>query len=48
LKWKDIDILGVIFSSLGIFLLVLGILLLNNPKNWLNAFIFISIGIILL
>ena len=48
LKWKDIDILGAIFSSSGIFLLVLGILFLNNPQNWSFAFILIVIGIILL
>lgn len=48
LKWKDIDIPGAILSSSGIFVLVIGILLLNNPQNWLIAFISIAIGIILL
>ena len=48
LKWKDVDILGAFFSSSGIFILVLGILLLNNPQNWLIAFILMIMGIILL
>lgn len=48
LKWKDIDILGAILSSSGIFVLVVGILLLNNPQNWIIAFISIIAGIILL
>ena len=48
LKWKDIDIPGAILSSSGIFMLVVGILLLNNPQNWIIAFISVIIGIILL
>ncbi len=48
LKWKDIDILGALLSSSGIFVLVVGILLLNNPQNWIIAFISIIMGIILL
>lgn len=47
MKWKDIDILGAATSSLGIFLLVVGILMLNNPENWYVAPYFIIIGIIL-
>jgi EmrB/QacA subfamily drug resistance transporter len=48
LKWKDIDILGAFLSSSGIFILVVGILILNNPQNWIIAFISITAGIILL
>ena len=48
LKWKDIDILGALLSSSGIFVFVVGILLLNNPQNWMIAFISIIAGIILL
>lgn len=48
LKWKDIDISGALLSSTGIFILVLGILFLNNPQNWFIAFGFIIFGIILL
>ncbi len=48
LKWKDIDILGAVNSSLGIFLLVVGIILLNSPSNWYIAPYFIIIGITLM
>ena len=48
MKWSDLNIVGAINSALGIFLLVLGILLLNNPANWNIAPYLIVIGIILL
>lgn len=48
MNWSDINILGAINSAAGIFLLVLGILLLNNPKNWNIATFLIIGGIILL
>ena len=48
MKWQDIDILGAINSSLGIFLIVFGVLLLNNPSNWSIAPYFIVTGVLLL
>jgi len=48
MKWDQINVSGAISSASGIFLLVLGILLLNDPKNWNIALIPILIGIILL
>ena len=48
IKWRQIDILGAINSSLGIFLLVVGVLLLNSPSTWNTAIFFIVIGIVLL
>ena len=48
MKWSDLNVLGALNSSVGIFLLVFGILLLNNPKNWYIAPYPILIGIILL
>jgi EmrB/QacA subfamily drug resistance transporter len=34
MNWSDLNIVGAVNSALGIFLFVLGILLLNNPNNW--------------
>ncbi|MEN6553412.1 MAG: MFS transporter, partial [Methanobacterium sp.] len=48
IKWREIDVLGAINSSLGIFLLVVGVLLLNNPSSWNTAILSIIIGIFLL
>jgi EmrB/QacA subfamily drug resistance transporter len=48
MKWSDINVLGAINSAIGIFLLVLGILLLNNPKNWHIAPYITITGVILL
>ncbi len=48
MKWKDMDILGAINSSLGIFLLVVGVLMLNSPSNWHIFLYFIGIGMALL
>lgn len=47
-KWSDFDLYGAIFSALGIFLMVLGILFLNEPKNWSIAPYFIIAGVALL
>jgi len=48
MKWGDLDVVGAINSALGIFLFVIGILLLNDPKNWYIAPYPIIIGIFLL
>jgi EmrB/QacA subfamily drug resistance transporter len=48
IKWKDLDILGVILSVAGIFLTVLAVLQLNNPKSWYLFPYLITAGIILL
>src|SRR5664280_951011 len=34
LKWKDLDIVGALFSIVSLILIVLGILLLTRPQNW--------------
>lgn len=48
LTWKDLDIWGSILSILGIFLLVLGILELNNLKRWDIAIFTIILATIIL
>ncbi len=48
MKWTDLNVVGAINSASGIFLFVIGILLLNNPKNWNIAPYPIIIGILLL
>jgi MFS family permease len=48
MKWGELDVVGAINSALGIFLFVIGILLLNDPKNWYIAPYPIIIGIFLL
>lgn len=48
MKWADLNVLGAINSASGIFLFVIGILLLNNPNNWNIAPYPIIIGLILL
>jgi EmrB/QacA subfamily drug resistance transporter len=48
MKWADLNVVGAVNSALGIFLLVIGILLLNDPKNWNIGLISIIIGLILL
>ncbi len=37
LSWRDLDIWGSVLSAIGIFLVVLGILQLNNIYNWFLA-----------
>ena len=48
MKWADLNVIGAINSALGIFLFVIGILLLNNPNNWNIAPYPIIVGLILL
>ena len=48
MKWSDLNALGAVNSAVGIFILVIGILLLNDPKNWNIAPYPILTGIILL
>ena len=48
MNWKDLDIVGAVNSASGVFLFVIGILLLNDPKNWNIAPYPIIIGILLL
>ncbi len=46
--WADLDIWGVVLSATGLFLVVLGILQLNNVNNWYLVPYLIIIGILLL
>ncbi len=48
MKLKDIDKLSVLLSSVGILILVLGILSLNSIQNWETAPVMVGTGIILL
>jgi EmrB/QacA subfamily drug resistance transporter len=48
MNWSKFDVPGAIYSALGIFLIVMGILLLNNPQTWNLSPIFIVAGIVLL
>jgi len=48
ISWSDLDIWGSILSAAGIFIVVLGILQLNNLKNWYLVPYILVIGIILL
>ena len=48
MNWSDLNIVGAVNSALGIFLFVLGILLLNNPNNWNIAPYPIVVGLILM
>ena len=48
MEWSQLNVVGAVNSAVGIFLFVLGILLLNNPNNWYLAFILILGGIALL
>jgi MFS family permease len=47
-KWSDFNISGAVYSASGIFLLVIGILLLNDPAYWNLVPYFIIAGVILL
>lgn len=46
--WSDFNISGAVYSASGLFLLVLGVLLLNDPSNWNIVPYLIIIGLILL
>lgn len=48
LKWADLNVVGAVNSALGIFLFVIGILLLNDPKNWNIGICSIVVGVVLL
>lgn len=48
MKFKDLNIIGALNSAFGIFLLVIGILLLNDPNTWNLAPYPIIIGSFLL
>lgn len=48
IKWSDFDITGALYSALGIFLLVEGVLLLNDPQTWNISPLSIVAGLILL
>jgi EmrB/QacA subfamily drug resistance transporter len=47
LNWKDLDIVGALLSILSLILIVLGILILGNPKNWAYVPLFVVSGTIL-
>ncbi len=48
MHWSEINIIGGINSALGIFLLVYGLILLNNPNTWFISPYVILTGVILL
>jgi MFS family permease len=48
MNWSEIDIKGALTSSAGILILVLGILMFNNPKTWSIAPYLIAGGVVLL
>lgn len=48
IKWSDFDVAGALYSASGIFLLVEGILLLNDPQTWNISLPMIIAGLILL
>jgi MFS family permease len=47
LNWKDLDIVGALLSIVSLILIVLGILVLGNPKNWAYVPLFIVSGAML-
>jgi len=48
MKWHDLDILGALLSAAGIFLIVLGILTLNDMTNWQIVPFLIIPGLVML
>jgi uncharacterized membrane protein YesL len=48
MNWSEVNILGAVNSGLGIFLLVYGLILLNNPYTIYISIYIIIIGVILL
>lgn len=48
IKWSEFDLTGAILSASGIFLLVEGILLLNDPKTWPISPPLFVVGLVLL
>lgn len=47
LKWKDLDIVGVLLSIISLVLIVLGILLLTRPEYWSYVAVLLISGSIL-
>ncbi len=47
LKWKDLDILGTLLSIISLILIILGILLLQQPQYWGYVVLLIGSGLIL-
>ena len=47
LKWKDLDIVGVLLSIVSLILIVLGILLLTKPQYWEYVLALVGSGSIL-
>jgi MFS family permease len=47
LKWKDLDIIGALLSIVSLILIVLGILLLTKPANWLYVPLLVVSGSVL-
>jgi EmrB/QacA subfamily drug resistance transporter len=47
LKWKDLDILGVLLSIVSLILIILGILLLQQPQYWGYVVVLIGSGLVL-
>lgn len=47
LKWKDLDIVGVILSIVSLILIVLGILYLTKPQDWGYVTVLIGSGAVL-
>lgn len=47
LKWKDLDILGTVLSIISLILIILGILLLQQPQYWGYVVVLIGSGLIL-
>ena len=47
LKWKDLDIIGALLSIVSLIIIVLGILLLTKPANWLYVPLLVVSGSVL-
>lgn len=47
-QWKDLDLLGAIFSFLGLLLFLVGIMALDNPDNITTSLIIFVVAVILL
>ncbi|MCG2828557.1 MFS transporter, partial [Methanothermobacter sp. K4] len=47
LSWKDFDIIGAVLSVISLSMIVMGILLMNRPRQWVYASAILAVGIIL-
>lgn len=47
LKWKDLDILGAMLSIISLILIIMGILLLQQPQYWGYVVVLIGSGLVL-